>query len=167
MLSKSNYGYCGVSYSGSFKTLFTSFPLEYMKLDNPDFDPIDSVLARAIDFFGIGFVTGVENEPSIKSIPQSFSLHQNYPNPFNPATNISYSINAAVSGGKQMKTNLTVFNVLGQQVRVLVDDIQGPGNYTVTWDGTSSSGSRVASGIYFYRLLLGDESQTRKMVLLK
>jgi len=56
---------------------------------------------------------------------------------------------------------------LGQKVKTLVDRVQSPGNYTVEWQGYSDAGARTASGIYFYRLILGPESQTKKMMLLK
>jgi len=57
--------------------------------------------------------------------------------------------------------------MLGQEVRTLVDAVQVPGTYTVEWDGRGNGGNRVASGVYFYRLDRGSESQSRKMVLLK
>ncbi len=95
------------------------------------------------------------------TLPKQFDLEQNYPNPFNPETVIRYSLRASEP------VKLTVLNTLGQQVRTLVDDYQVAGTHTVTWDGRSSEGTSVASGIYFYRLQAGDYSETRKMTLLK
>ena len=89
-------------------------------------------------------------------------MDQNYPNPFNPSTSISYSL-----GAGQERTELSVFNVLGQKVKTLVDEIQGPGTYTITWDGTTDHGDGVATGIYFYRLKRGDQVESKKMVFLK
>jgi hypothetical protein len=100
------------------------------------------------------------------SLPDHFELSQNYPNPFNPTTHISYSV-AATPGQGPVHTNLTVFNVLGQEVKTLVDKVQSAGTYTVDWDGTSDSGMKVSSGIYFYRITSGDFVETRKMALLK
>lgn len=86
----------------------------------------------------------------------SFVLNNNYPNPFNPTTIISYQLPA----GSQV--TLTVYDILGQRVAVLVDGVQGPGTHKAVFNG-----SRFASGVYFYRLVAGNRVATRKMVLLK
>ena len=85
-----------------------------------------------------------------------FYLSQNYPNPFNPSTQIRYQISE--SG----RVTLTVFDLLGREVRTLVDEQKQPGTYTVTFDG-----SGLASGVYFYRLQAGSFTTTRKLVLLR
>nr|MBN2278089.1 VCBS repeat-containing protein [candidate division Zixibacteria bacterium] len=94
-------------------------------------------------------------------VPAQFRLHDNYPNPFNPATIISYDLPVAAP------VNLDIYNVLGQRVRSLVDDIQPAGHHNVRWDGTDYAGSQVASGIYFYRLTAGDYTSSKKMILQK
>jgi hypothetical protein len=94
-------------------------------------------------------------------LPQKFQLHQNYPNPFNPETQISYNL----SEGTHVK--LTVYNVLGQQVKVLVDEFQSAGTNIVIWDSRNENGKRVSSGIYFYKLQAGEVIQTKKMSLAK
>ncbi|MCD6250607.1 MAG: M6 family metalloprotease domain-containing protein [candidate division Zixibacteria bacterium] len=111
----------------------------------------------------LGSATAVEDNTTDNLLPTSFALDQNYPNPFNPSTTISYSIEAGQVG----QTNLAIFNVLGQKVATLVDQVQGPGYYSVEWSGRGADGSPVASGIYFYRLTNGDRSETRKLMLLK
>lgn len=98
-------------------------------------------------------------------IPDDFSLSQNYPNPFNPSTQIEFSIGIYEGGGQQV--TLDVFNVLGQKVRNLVDDYLPVGEYTATWDATDDRGRRVATGVYLYRLRVGDNAQTKKMLFLK
>jgi hypothetical protein len=90
------------------------------------------------------------------SIPTEFSLAQNYPNPFNPVTTINYDLAATV------QVELLVYNSLGQQVATLVNDTQPAGRYSVSFDG-----SRLASGLYLYRLSAGDFVQTERMLLLK
>lgn len=95
------------------------------------------------------------------AIPYQFRLAQNFPNPFNPDTRISFSIDT------QAPVSLIVVNILGQKIRVLKDENLEPGNYEVIWDGQDENGSMVASGVYFYRLIAGRQSSTRKMVLLK
>jgi hypothetical protein len=92
----------------------------------------------------------------------SWALSQNFPNPFNPTTTIHYNVKA---GGGQV--SLRVFDVSGRVVRTLVDGRQSEGSKSVTWNGTNDRGQRVASGIYFYRMIAPDFSQTKKMVLLR
>ena len=94
-------------------------------------------------------------------LPSTVSLSQNYPNPFNPATTIEYNVPA------QSRINLTLYNVLGQLVRTLVDDTRQAGSYRVTWDGTDQFGAPVSMGVYFYRLQAGDYRDTKKMLLLE
>ncbi|MBK7141796.1 MAG: T9SS type A sorting domain-containing protein [bacterium] len=108
-------------------------------------------------------VDGVD-EPSL---PSSFWLKQNYPNPFNPTTQIQFSIAPGDGGAGMRDVTLDVYNVLGQKVRSLLNGMLSVGPHTVEWDATSESGERVASGIYLYRLQVGAESQTRKMIFLK
>jgi hypothetical protein len=95
------------------------------------------------------------------TIPMTFNLSQNYPNPFNPKTSISYVVADADN------VTLTVYNLLGEQVKVLVDGFQAAGEYTVDWNGDDVSGRTVSSGVYFYKLSSGDYAQTKKMMLMK
>lgn len=101
------------------------------------------------------------------SLPSSFWLNQNYPNPFNPTTLIEFSIAPGEGGAGMREVTLDVYNVLGQKVRSLLNGAMSVGQHSVEWDATSQSGERVASGIYLYRLQVGAESQTRKMIFLK
>ena len=106
------------------------------------------------------------------SLPTEYALSQNYPNPFNATTSIQYLV---VSDQSPPHVTLTIFNLLGQKVRTLVDGVKEPGSYTVTWDGTDASGSNVPSGVYFYRLTAsgtcrqtgGNLAVTRRMVLME
>lgn len=95
------------------------------------------------------------------TVPNAFALEQNYPNPFNPSTKIRYTIN------KAGVYRLAIYNVLGQQVRILVNNVLMPNQYEVTWDGRSDSGQKVGSGIYFYQLSGAGNTVTHKMMLLK
>lgn len=94
-------------------------------------------------------------------IPEKFELFQNYPNPSNPGTLIKYAL------PQESDVILVIYNILGQKVRVLVEDLQEPGYYTISWDGKNEQGSAVGSGIYFYRIQAGDFTKTAKMSLLK
>ena len=98
---------------------------------------------------------------SAGQMPESFGLSQNYPNPFNPSTAISF--NLPVAGFAE----LSVFNILGQKVITLVSGNMSAGNHEVTWEGTDETGSTVTSGVYFYRLTTEQNSETRKMMLMK
>ncbi len=93
--------------------------------------------------------------------PDAFGLSQNFPNPFNPETQISYSL------PQDAHVTLTIFNIVGQKVKTLVDELQDAGYKTIHWDGKNDSGNEVSSGIYFYRIQAGDYSQTKRMVLLE
>jgi len=94
-------------------------------------------------------------------LPEHFVLRQNYPNPFNHACNIEYALST------DCRVTLTVYNILGQKVRVLVDEYQSAGHKSVTWDGKDDQGQDATSGVYFYRIQAGDFAEAKKMLLLK
>ncbi|MBK7980779.1 MAG: T9SS type A sorting domain-containing protein [Ignavibacteriae bacterium] len=94
-------------------------------------------------------------------VPDNFTLYQNYPNPFNPATTIKYSI-PGNEKSEAHNVKLLIFDILGNEVAVLVNEIQTSGEYKVSFNA-----SNLASGTYFYRLQVGDYSQTKKMLLIK
>jgi len=107
----------------------------------------------------------VEEEPE-DNLPISFGLSQNYPNPFNPSTIITFKVQGSrfkVPG----RTTLKIYNILGETVKILVDEFKCEGSYTITWDGKNEKGEEVASGIYFYRLKSGEFSESKKMLLLR
>jgi hypothetical protein len=103
-----------------------------------------------------------EFEPKI--IPLSFRLDQNYPNPFNPVTTIRFGVPGSSAG---QKIRLTVFNILGQEIRILVDGELEAGYHEIQWDGTNAAGIKVSSGVYFYRLNGPGQALVKKMVLIK
>jgi hypothetical protein len=93
--------------------------------------------------------------------PTDFALDQNFPNPFNPNTIIQYAL------PKTSQVKIEIYNVLGQRVRLLVDERQEPGYKTINWDGKDDGGNEVSSGVYFCRIQAGDFMQSKKMTLLK
>jgi hypothetical protein len=103
--------------------------------------------------------TGLNNNNNISS---SFSLSQNYPNPFNPMTTISYSIPPSRGARGVTDVKLTIFDVVGKVIEVLVNEKQNAGSYSIEWDGTNYS-----SGLYFYRLETEYFTDVKKMVLIK
>ena len=109
-------------------------------------------------------IVSVEND-SENRLPKSFLVEQNYPNPFNPTTSIEYSIPATVGDANYASpTNVTlrVYDILGNEVATLVNENKSPGNYRVNFDA-----SALSSGIYFYKIDVGNFVQTKKMILLK
>jgi hypothetical protein len=107
--------------------------------------------------FSIEVITGVDD-----GAPRYVDmLNQNYPNPFNPNTRIAFSIARASS------VTLSIYDITGHLVRVLMHENKQPGGYAVVWDGKSAHGRQVASGVYFYKLTAGGFTETKKMVLLK
>jgi probable HAF family extracellular repeat protein len=94
-------------------------------------------------------------------IPTAFALHRNYPNPFNSSTTIAFDL------PQQAWVQLTVYDLLGREVRRLVEAALAPGRYKVIWDGRDAAGQPLAGGVYVYRLETGEFTQTRRMVLMR
>ena len=124
--------------------------------------------------FVLGTPTAISPD-NTHAAPREFHLAQNYPNPFNPTTHIRYTLptgeRRTENGARTTPphVSLKIYNILGQEVRMLVDEPQGPGYYTVTWDGTDQYGNDGTSGVYFCRLSAagGEWSKTRRMLLLR
>jgi hypothetical protein len=95
-------------------------------------------------------------QPSSTIIPETFSLHQNYPNPFNPTTTIRFDVRT--SGNVSLK----VFDVLGREVEVIVNEYLKSGSYSVQF-----SGENLPSGVYYYELRAESFSETKRMMLVK
>ena len=95
-----------------------------------------------------------------RALPERFALGPNYPNPFNPSTIIPYQLAAS------SEVRLEVFNLLGQRIATLVDGERPAGFHTATWHATDAAGRAVGAGVYIYRMTVGVESQTGRMVLI-
>lgn len=111
-------------------------------------------------------VTGKSTETTTiqdreKQMPDACILHQNHPNPFNPETTISYTLS------KPAQVTLTVYNLIGQPVRILVNRKMSDGTHQVTWNAKNDGGQTVPSGIYIYILKSGSYSEMQKMLLMK
>ena len=112
----------------------------------------------------------VLNDPAALALPKDFSLEQNYPNPFNPTTTIPFRIPAVdiASGSRgSVIVSVDVYNALGQKVRTLVNESRAPGYYREVWDGRNAGGQGVGTGMYFYRLRVGDFEDVQRMTLIK
>ena len=102
-------------------------------------------------------VLGIDDE----TIPEVFALHQNYPNPFNPITTLRYDL------PEQSMVNIIIYDLLGRQVKSLVNQTQDAGFKSVIWNATNDYGKPVSAGVYLYQIQAGEFVQTKKMVLLK
>lgn len=94
-------------------------------------------------------------------VPVKFGLMQNFPNPFNPSTIITFTLD------KSAHTELKIFNVQGEEIRVLKNETTPAGTHELVWDGTNNSGYMQPSGVYFYQLRCNQSNQSKKMILLK
>ncbi len=101
-------------------------------------------------------MTSVFSNAQNISNPNSIELFQNYPNPFNPVTNLGFGISNSEF------VSLKVYNSLGKEVAIIVNEIKPAGRYEVTFDG-----SNLGSGIYFYKIVAGGLSAVKRMILLK
>jgi hypothetical protein len=112
----------------------------------------------------IGFIPISVNQIS-SNLPDKYKLEQNFPNPFNPSTTIKFGI-ANSENGKVKTENgfviLKIFDILGREIETLVNEKLQPGTYEVKFDG-----SKLASGIYFYKLISKDFVETKKMLMIK
>ncbi len=106
-------------------------------------------------------VISFKSQEKPAAVPEAFQLQQNYPNPFNPSTTIQYAV------PYETDVKLQVFDITGKLVATLVDGKQSAGFHAVEWNGLNADGSRVATGIYFYKMTAGDFSETRKMLFAK
>ena len=109
--------------------------------------------------YNFGSPTPVE-EP-VNTLPTSFTLAQNYPNPFNPSTTISFFLK------QPGQVELSIYNITGQKVTTLENNLVSAGEHRIEWHGMNNDGQPVASGVYLYRLKTDNNSQTRKMLLIK
>ncbi|MBK8944880.1 MAG: T9SS type A sorting domain-containing protein [Ignavibacteriae bacterium] len=149
-----------ISFNWQIPNGISTFPRIYVELDPENkIDEIhesNNIGWKVLQLFDA--TTDIEFE---ENLPIEFELSQNYPNPFNPSTTIKYSLpNVASSFSSSIK--LIVYDLLGREVKILVNEKQKPGNYEIEFDG-----SNLSSGVYFYRLQTGDYVKTMKMIIMK
>ena len=111
--------------------------------------------------FEIPIVVQVVSTEPEHFIPEEFSLRQNYPNPFNPVTTLRYDI------PENSHVTITIYDMLGRQVKTLINQTQDAGYRSIIWDATNDYGKLVSAGLYLYQIQAGEYMQTKKMVLLK
>ena len=111
------------------------------------------------NFYFYSNLVGVDN--TSETLPQKFTLEQNFPNPFNPFTTLRYDL------PEDALVNITIYDMLGREVKTLVNTTQDAGFKSVVWNATNDHGKPVSAGVYLYQIQAGDFVQTKKMVLLK
>ena len=137
-----------------YRYIFMDIPLSFFNRDSAII-----TLRTAVEDLLYG-ATAIDDDNN-DILPVKFTLYQNYPNPFNPVTRIDYNLPIASD------VTLKVYNILGQEVKTLVDVREKAGHKTVYWDGKNNANKSVASGLYLYRLTAEDFTETKKMLLLK
>ena len=130
--------------------------IDVSQVDNPEF----IIMYEIIGLDGSVLSRGTKTIHYIH-VPGEFALHQNYPNPFNPVTTINYDL------AKDGHISIVVYDLLGREVKTLINEVQNAGYTSIRWDGTDNRGKTLASGMYFYQMYTGDFILVRKMVLLK
>lgn len=144
-------------------------PVVLAQVDTPGYaEQVEFAEDRILisDRFSVGVLDFYMERPGDGPIlPTGFSLRQNYPNPFNNSTVIEFSIPGDAGGSRDV--HLEIVNAVGQVVSTIQSGPMPSGPHALRWDGTNSNGERVASGVYLYRLRVGDSEAVRKMVLLK
>jgi hypothetical protein len=145
------------------------FGMDIAGLGDVNGDGINDFAASGVDAGGQGVVyifsgnkSGTAVDPDHGAdLPTTFSLHSPYPNPFNPSTTFSFDL------PKRAGVKLVVFDVLGREVRKLVDQEMAAGTHSVSWDGTNDAGKSVASGVYFFKVTSGEFEKSVKGMLVK
>ncbi len=131
---------------------------------------IAGVLTYGTPFDGIGTIRvideGKKGKGSMKKIaginsPNSYGLFQNYPNPFNPETEIRYQL------PNSSEVSLSIYNLMGQKIKTLINTYHSAGFYSVKWDGTNNQGMKIASGIYIYIMRAGSFVDVKKLVFIQ
>jgi Zinc carboxypeptidase/Secretion system C-terminal sorting domain len=148
--------YYRLIYGGTYNLTFTA-PGYYSKTVNSVYVKNDSSTIRNVQLRPtlIGITQNGNN------VPGEYKLYQNYPNPFNPTTKIKFDIPPS-KGARGMIVRLAVYDILGREITILVKEQLTPGSYEVEWNA-----SNYPSGVYFYKMITGDFSEVKKMVLLK
>jgi hypothetical protein len=159
-LANSVYGY--TTFSGDGVLAVVKFRANKDNIFTSDMLGFDTVSVVNSEFLKESIVaqdpTGIADSDAV---PASFNLTQNFPNPFNPTTTISFTIPESAN------TTLKIYDILGRQVKTLVDGGYSAGTYSVVWDATDMNGNLVSNGVYFYSVKAGKHSETKRMLFMK
>jgi hypothetical protein len=126
-----------------------------------DYVPCSRIILTTFELDLTGRTGGGQQSQKLQTLPKTFILYQNMPNPFSKVTVIRYGLPV------KTRVSLKIYDVMGRQVKKLVDGEQQPGFYTVNWDGKDDQNRSLASGVYFYRLETKEYKSTKKVVQLR
>jgi len=138
----------------AFKTFLENYEHDVLS-------PLAVIELEMMEMMDNGLARRTPQQSSTVEVPTSFTLSQNYPNPFNPQTTINNQL------ANECVVAIKIYNLLGHEVRTLVNERQSAGNYSLVWDGHDNWGQPVSSGVYVYRIAAGEFSEVRKMELLR
>jgi hypothetical protein len=145
------------------KAFLTDMQEKHISLETNSLDKEDSYVSiqyTFLDQYKNVIAQGFMSQKVI-AVPDEFALHQNYPNPFNPVTTIQYDI------PEETHVNLIVYDILGREVKTLLNQTEQPGYKSIRWNGRNNAGQEISAGMYFYRLETTGFVKVHKMVLLK
>ena len=153
-------------HGGSSQSIINDTISLYLPQDSLYFDVVFTSYTGQNNGGGFSYIRTSVNNSELDMddeylLPDKYALQQNFPNPFNPRTTIHYEL------PNQELVKIIIFNLLGHQVKRLVDGFRGAGVTSIVWDATNDHGQPVSAGIYIYQLQAGGFLQTRKMILLK
>jgi hypothetical protein len=153
-------------HGGSSQSIINDTISLYLPQDSLYFDVVFTSYTGQNNGGGFSYIRTSVNNSELDMddeylLPDKYALQQNFPNPFNPRTTIHYEL------PNQELVKIIIFNLLGHQVKRLVDGFRGAGVNSIVWDATNDHGQPVSAGIYIYQLQAGGFLQTRKMILLK
>ena len=153
-------------HGGSSQSIINDTISLYLPQDSLYFDVVFTSYTGQNNGGGFSYIRTSVNSSELDMddeylIPDKYAIQQNFPNPFNPRTTIHYEL------PNQELVQIIIFNLLGHQVKRLVDGFRGAGVNSIVWDATNDLGQPVSAGIYIYQLQAGGFLQTRKMILLK
>ncbi|MDO9069766.1 MAG: FlgD immunoglobulin-like domain containing protein, partial [Deltaproteobacteria bacterium] len=154
-----------VSCSTTYQTIYCTVPLEAMTKDRAGGRMSRTTfIGRALNWFGIQTFYKVAGEATAEAglNGDAALLYQAFPNPFSGSTT-TISFNLPAAGNVSLK----VYNVAGQVVKTVCDEQRPAGVHKITWNGTDETGNKVSNGIYLYRLVANDQSQTKKLIVLR
>ncbi len=135
---------------------------EFLYVGEPHTDDYEgNVRIDEITLYTPDALSDIDDQDINTNLPNGFAIAQNYPNPFNPGTNIEYEIPI------KSHIKIIVYNILGQEIKTIVDQIKSAGKYMTDWDGTDSNGKPVSSGVYYYKLESDGFVDSKKMVLVR
>jgi len=134
--------------------------IDYVRLSN-FYGDIDEVRVSKIAISEFDIITKIAETEDLQIIPDSYNLYQNYPNPFNLSTKIDFDL------PQREFVSLKIYNILGQEVRILKDGIAESGKHSVVWDGKNEGGMVMPSGVYFYKFKTENFVNIKKLILLK